>query len=102
VVSHAIADWPYLEDVTSDFVYLRLHGADALYSGAYADAALDHRADRIRQWAAGCEPPDAQRAGAPAKLRRSGRDVYCYFDNDKKVEAPSDARRLLERLRPAK
>lgn len=101
VVSHAIADWPYFEDVTSDFVYLRLHGADALYTGAYADAALDRWADRIRQWAAGREPPDAQRVGAPAKQRRGGRDVYCYFDNDKKVEAPSDARRLLERLQRA-
>jgi|UniRef100_C6BME5 hypothetical protein len=29
-------------------VDLRLHGADALYSGTYADAALDRWADRIR------------------------------------------------------
>ncbi|MNF17506.1 hypothetical protein D3C80_2210470 [compost metagenome] len=29
---------------------------------------------------------------------RKSRDVYCYFDNDIKVRAPYDARRLLERL----
>lgn len=98
VVSHAIADWPYLEDVTTDFVYLRLHGADALYTGAYSDAALDRWAERIRLWASGREPADAQRAGRAAPPRRSGRDVYCYFDNDVKVQAPTDAQRLRERL----
>ncbi|CAG2130836.1 MULTISPECIES: DUF72 domain-containing protein [Ralstonia] len=98
VVSHAIAEWPYLEDVTSDFVYLRLHGADALYTGAYSDAALDRWAERIDLWASGREPADAQRAGSAARPRRAGRDVYCYFDNDVKVQAPADARRLRERL----
>ncbi len=97
VVSHAVADWPYLEDVTSDFVYMRLHGADALYSGAYSDDALDHWAARIRQWASGSEPTDAQRAAAPAR-KHIRRDIYCYFDNDMKVQAPFDAHRLLERL----
>ncbi|MNH42383.1 hypothetical protein D3C79_1040710 [compost metagenome] len=33
---------------------------------------------------------------APAK--RTSRDVYCYFDNDQKVHAPYDARRLLDKL----
>ncbi|HEX2253085.1 MAG TPA: DUF72 domain-containing protein, partial [Thermoanaerobaculia bacterium] len=27
-----------------------------------------------------------------------GRDVYCYFDNDQKANAPRDARRLADRL----
>jgi uncharacterized protein YecE (DUF72 family) len=26
---------------------------------------------------------------------RKSRDVYCYFDNDAKVHAPFDARRLI-------
>lgn len=97
VVSHAIADWPYAEDVTSDFVYIRLHGAEALYSGAYADQALDRWTQRIHAWAAGGEPVDALRIGKAA-APRARRDVYCYFDNDKKVNAPFDARRLRERL----
>src|SRR5690606_5377763 len=37
VVSDSVADWPYAEDVTADFVYLRLHGTETLYSGAYSD-----------------------------------------------------------------
>ncbi|TPQ36693.1 DUF72 domain-containing protein [Cupriavidus pinatubonensis] len=97
VVSHAIADWPYAEDVTSDFIYIRLHGAQALYSGAYADKALDRWAQRVRAWAAGGEPADARRLGK-AVAPRVRRDVYCYFDNDQKVHAPFDAQRLRERL----
>ena len=29
---------------------------------------------------------------------RKSRDVYCYFDNDMKVKAPFDARRLIRKL----
>jgi uncharacterized protein YecE (DUF72 family) len=29
---------------------------------------------------------------------RKSREVFCYFDNDIKVRAPFDARRLLERF----
>lgn len=35
VVSDSVAGWPYAEDVTSSFVYLRLHGTQALYGGEY-------------------------------------------------------------------
>jgi uncharacterized protein YecE (DUF72 family) len=100
VVSEAVADWPYVEDVTGDFVYLRLHGPETLYGGRYSDAALDRWATRINAWASGGEPEDAHRISALRPLARSSRDVYCYFDNDQKVRAPFDARRLTERLMP--
>lgn len=35
LVSDAVAGWPYVEDVTADFVYLRLHGPETLYGGSY-------------------------------------------------------------------
>ncbi|MEW5928818.1 MAG: DUF72 domain-containing protein [Gemmatimonadota bacterium] len=63
--------WPYAEDLTADFVYVRLHGAEQLYASGYTDAQLDWWAER---------------------------DVYVYFDNDAKVRAPFDALRLAERL----
>ncbi|MEM5436109.1 DUF72 domain-containing protein [Paraburkholderia diazotrophica] len=98
VISDSTAGWPYGEDVTSDFVYLRLHGSETLYSGAYSDAALERLAARIDAWARGGEPQDAVRfAPRPATQRRS-RDVLVYFDNDTKVEAPFDAARLKARL----
>jgi uncharacterized protein YecE (DUF72 family) len=91
--------WPYAEEVTADFVYLRLHGAEQLYASGYTDAQLDWWAARIRAWRAGAEPPDARRiTGAPAPAS-GGRDVYVYFDNDAKVHAPFDAMRLAGRLR---
>jgi uncharacterized protein YecE (DUF72 family) len=98
VVSHAQADWPYVEDVTAGFVYLRLHGPETLYGGQYSDEALDRWAARIRAWTDGREPQDAQRISAKPPRRRSQRDVFCYFDNDQKVRAPFDALRLMERL----
>jgi len=99
VVSDATANWPCVQDLTSDFVYLRLHGTQTKYAGEYTDASLDRWAARIRQWAAGNQPADA-RLIAPdlAPRRRSRRDVFCYFDNDTKSQAPFDARRLAQRL----
>ena len=40
--------WPYAEDVTADFVYLRLHGSEKFYTSGYSDEALDHWAGRIK------------------------------------------------------
>ena len=100
VVSEAVADWPYAEDVTADFVYLRLHGPETLYGGRYSDKALDHWAARISSWASGGEPEDARRISALPARARASREVFCYFDNDQKVRAPFDARRLTERLMP--
>ena len=91
--------WPYAEDVTADFVYLRLHGSEELYASGYSDEALDHWAARIKLWAAGLEPNDA-RLIAPdgERARQSARDDFVYFDNDAKVRAPVDARSLRARL----
>ncbi len=90
--------FPYAEDVTADFVYVRLHGTAPIYAGGYDEAALAGWADRIRAWSAGGEPPDAQRILARAAPRRASRDVYVYFDNDAKVRAPFDARDLARAL----
>jgi len=91
--------WPYAEDITADFVYLRLHGSQHLYASGYNDDELDWWAERIRAWRAGGEPPDAQRITRDPPPGQEGRDVYVYFDNDAKVHAPFDAMRLAERVR---
>jgi uncharacterized protein YecE (DUF72 family) len=98
VFSDSTARWPYMEDVTSSFIYMRLHGSETLYGGAYADAALDRWAQRIRTWSSGKEPRDAQRIAGKAPKEKGARDVFCYFDNDQKVKAPFDAARLISRL----
>ena len=92
--------WPYAEDVTADFVYVRLHGAEQLYASGYTDEQLDWWAARIREWRRGCQPDDASCVASLAADTAAGRDVYVYFDNDAKVHAPFDAIRLKERLAP--
>jgi uncharacterized protein YecE (DUF72 family) len=98
VVADTAGRWPFLEDVTADFVYLRLHGDEELYASGYSKPALDRWAARIDAWRNGREPADAVRVSAAAAARRARRDVYCYFDNDAKVHAPFDAESLRERL----
>jgi len=83
VVADTAGKWPLIEQVTADFAYVRLHGAEELYASGYTPAALDTWAGKLRAWA------------------ESGADVFVYFDNDVKVRAPYDAMALLERLHGA-
>jgi uncharacterized protein YecE (DUF72 family) len=97
VVADTAGKWPHLEDVTSDFMYLRLHGDEELYASGYSVAALDRWATRIKAWGRGGEPRDAKRAGERSAIKQP-LDVFCYFDNDVKVRAPFDADQLMQKL----
>ena len=99
VVSDSTEAWPHVEDVTSDFIYIRLHGTESKYAGAYPDAVLDSWAARIDAWRRGSQPSDA-RVIAPELPMEAlpARDVFCYFDNDVKAQAPFDAQRLMALL----
>jgi len=70
------ADWPLWDAVTTDLVYLRLHGHTRTYVSAYSTPSLRRWAERITAW------------------RAEGRDVHVYFDNDAAGAAPRDALRL--------
>ncbi|MBV8497158.1 MAG: DUF72 domain-containing protein [Gammaproteobacteria bacterium] len=102
-VAETAGRWPLLGDVTSTFLYLRLHGDKQLYTGGYGDRALERWARRMRTWEAGgipddvpCVLPPQVSYDAPPHSRR---DVYCYLDNtDGKLRAPADAQRLIRRL----
>ncbi|MFP5392558.1 MAG: DUF72 domain-containing protein [Gammaproteobacteria bacterium] len=98
VVADTAGKWPNYEDVTADFMYLRLHGDKELYASGYSDEALERWAERIRAWTTGTQPADARLMSTKAPPRRASRDLYCYFDNDIKVHAPFDARKLAEKL----
>ncbi|ACB94604.1 DUF72 domain-containing protein [Beijerinckia indica] len=91
-------EWPFLMDLTADFIYCRLHGSEELYASGYDDQALDRWAGRVRAWAGGGEPEDAERVLGPTKRLGKGRDVFVFFDNDAKIRAPADAAALAERL----
>ena len=98
VVADTAGKWPLVEELTADFMYLRLHGDKELYASGYDDAALDDWARRIRAWARGTQPEGARRVSEQEDSSNAERDIYCYFDNDIKVRAPYDARQLLEKL----
>ena len=81
VFADTAGKFDYAEELTADFVYIRLHGSTELYVSGYSDDELEDWAGRIRRWQG-----------------RGRRDAYVYFDNDAKVHAPHDALRLAERL----
>ncbi|MDQ1535825.1 MAG: hypothetical protein QOE58_218 [Actinomycetota bacterium] len=96
VCADTAGKWPLLDDVTSDFVYARLHGDKELYVSGYGDVALDRWAQRVRVWQQGGTPTDGRTLSPAAPVRE--REVFVYFDNDAKVHAPFDAMALARRL----
>jgi uncharacterized protein YecE (DUF72 family) len=80
VIADSAGTWPVMDDATSDFRYVRLHGETELYASGYTDASLDRWAQTCRYW------------------MEDGHDVHVYFDNDAKGHAPYDAVRLVRRL----
>lgn len=76
-----LAGYQSPERVTTDFVYLRLHGPEGAYQGSYDGRALRGWARRIARWSG-----------------EEGRAVWCFFDNDQKANAPHDATRLAAML----
>jgi len=99
VVADTAGKWPFMEDVTSDFIYVRLHGDVELYVSGYSAAALKKWARKIRGWNRGRTPPRTRLITSPAQSRPEGRDVFVYFDNDAKVHAPFDAMSLARLLK---
>jgi uncharacterized protein YecE (DUF72 family) len=64
------------QPLTTDFVYVRLHGPDGAYLGRYDEHTLAGWAETLSAWA------------------RNGRSIHCYFDNDQHGYAVQDALRL--------
>lgn len=59
--------------ITTNFVYVRLHGPGLAYAGKYSSQTL-------KKWA--------------HLFRKTKKDVYCYFDNDQKGYAALNAQAL--------
>ena len=100
VVADTAGRWPKLWDVTADFIYVRLHGAEELYASGYTPAALNEWKKWIEVWSAGEGVSGARLPHLPLPRRAVGRDVFVYFDNDAKAHAPFDAMALAHLLDP--
>jgi len=68
------------KEITTDFVYIRLHGPQGPYEGKYTTQALSGWAGAISSWV------------------RQGKDVYCYFDNDEAGYAVQNALELQDMM----
>lgn len=66
-------DFPMWREITTDFVYVRLHGHTRKYASSYSAASLRRWADDAERWRAG------------------GHDVFFYFDNDAEGHAVRNA-----------
>ena len=74
--------YPKAEVVTSDFIYIRMHGSEELFSSRYSIEEIKNQAGRIKTWSS------------------NGFDIYTYFNNDYHGYAIENARELLELLNP--
>jgi uncharacterized protein YecE (DUF72 family) len=101
VVADTAGRWPYFEDATADFVYVRLHGDEKLYVSGYSPNALTHWAAKVDAFREG-HPGDDPVLASPEPAKRVPRDVFVYFDNDVKVHAPFDAATLMQKLGQAR
>lgn len=102
VIAETARRWPMLNDVTADFMYLRLHGDKELYRSGYSDKSLDRWAKRIAAWHRGSEPTGMKKVTLKKMKSTRPRDIYCFFDNtDVKLRAPFDAQTLAKKLRIA-
>jgi len=81
-VAYVIADsgkrYPYHEEVTTDFVYLRFHGREQLYASDYSEDELKQYAQKISAWL------------------DDGKKVWVFFNNDYHGFAVKNAEKLKE------
>ncbi|MCS7163997.1 MAG: DUF72 domain-containing protein [Thermodesulfovibrio sp.] len=76
-IAFCIADsagrFPYHEEVTADFIYVRLHGSQRLYASEYTESELIEWAQKLKFW---------------------NKTAYVYFDNDYMGYAVKNALKL--------
>lgn len=70
--------WPYQEIITANFIYLRFHGGESLYSANYSENELKYWAEKCKLW------------------QGVGKNIYAYFNNDACGYAVKNARQLKE------
>jgi uncharacterized protein YecE (DUF72 family) len=68
------------KEITTDFVYIRLHGPKGAYQGSYSRQSLSGWSNVISAW------------------QQQGLSIYCYFDNDEAGYAADNAQSLCAML----
>lgn len=70
--------FPCVKEITADFIYLRFHGGDSLYSSNYSERELKEWVDFAKGY--------------------KGRDIFAFFNNDAYGYAVKNAQRFRELL----
>lgn len=92
-------NYPFIPDITADFVYLRLISASDDIPTGYDVRDLDLWAERFRAYAQGQVPGDftpLDRTGPP----EGPREVYAFVIHEGKVRAPAAAMEFIKRVDP--
>lgn len=79
-VTWVIADsprYPRADEVTADFIYVRMHGSKILFGSKYTKKELSFLAQKIKKW------------------QKQKLDIYVYFNNDFQDYAVENARELM-------
>jgi len=69
-------DYPRVDEITADFVYVRMHGSKVLFTSNYTKKELQDLAKKIKDW------------------QMQGFNVYVYFNNDAMGYAVENAKIL--------
>lgn len=69
--------WPKREEITADFIYVRMHGSKILFASKYSQSELKDLAQKIKKW------------------QKQNLDIYVYFNNDAHGFAIENAKELL-------
>jgi len=73
--------YPRADALTASFVYIRMHGPEILFASKYSDGELKILAQKIKKW------------------QKSGKNIYCYFNNDVSGYAVENAKVLIKFLK---
>jgi len=76
VISNS-SSFPKAEEITANFIYIRMHGSKVLFSSKYTNKELKDLAQKIKKW------------------QKENKDVYIYFNNDALGYAVENAKQLL-------
>lgn len=76
----SLQEFPLVLEVTADFVYIRLHGPEALYGSCYTEEDLSWWKEQIKGFV------------------KQGLKVYVYFNNDYSAYAIENAQQLKQLL----
>jgi uncharacterized protein YecE (DUF72 family) len=91
------ARYPQIADLTAPFVYARIMGTTEAEPLGYSNDDLDRWVERARLLRSGTVPPDLATVGKSTSAGTS-RDVFLYVISGFKVQNPSAAMAMIERL----